>query len=141
MTDATFDDRDGVIWFDGALKPWRDANVHILTHAMHYASAVFEGERAYGGKVFELSQHSQRLIEFGEDPGVRPALDARADRRGGQRDAGGQRPDQRLCAPDRLARIGTDGRVGAADQAAPRHRLLGMGRLFRGMRRWKRACA
>ena len=63
MTDATFDDRDGVIWFDGKLKPWREANVHVLTHAMHYASAVFEGERAYGGKVFELSQHSQRLIE------------------------------------------------------------------------------
>ncbi len=63
MTDATFDDRDGFIWFDGALRPWRDANVHVLTHAMHYASAVFEGERAYGGEVFELSQHSQRLID------------------------------------------------------------------------------
>ncbi len=63
MTDATFDNRDGFIWFDGALRPWRDANVHILTHAMHYASAVFEGARAYGGEVFELSQHSQRLID------------------------------------------------------------------------------
>lgn len=63
MVDATFDDRDGFIWFDGALRPWRDANVHVLTHAMHYASAVFEGARAYGGKVFALEQHSQRLIE------------------------------------------------------------------------------
>jgi branched-chain amino acid aminotransferase len=63
MTDATFDDRDGFIWFDGQLKPWRDANVHILTHAMHYASAVFEGVRCYGGKVFALSEHSQRLID------------------------------------------------------------------------------
>jgi branched-chain amino acid aminotransferase len=63
MIDATFDNRDGFIWFDGALRPWREANVHVLTHAMHYASAVFEGMRAYGGKVFELSQHSQRLIE------------------------------------------------------------------------------
>ena len=63
MIDATFDDRDGFIWFDGALRPWRDANVHVLTHAMHYASAVFEGARAYGGKVFALEQHSQRLIE------------------------------------------------------------------------------
>jgi branched-chain amino acid aminotransferase len=63
MTDATFDDRDGFIWFDGALRPWRDANVHVLTHAMHYASAVFEGVRCYGGNVFALSEHSQRLIE------------------------------------------------------------------------------
>ncbi len=63
MTDATYDDRDGYIWFDGALKPWREANVHILTHAMHYASAVFEGMRAYDGRIFELSQHSQRLID------------------------------------------------------------------------------
>ncbi|WP_426164956.1 branched-chain amino acid aminotransferase [Sandarakinorhabdus sp. DWP1-3-1] len=63
MVDATFDDRDGFIWFDGALRPWRDANVHVLTHAMHYASAVFEGMRCYGGKVFALEQHNQRLIE------------------------------------------------------------------------------
>ena len=63
MVDATFDDRDGFIWFDGALRPWRDANVHVLTHAMHYASAVFEGVRCYGGNVFALSEHSQRLID------------------------------------------------------------------------------
>jgi branched-chain amino acid aminotransferase len=63
MTEATFDDRDGFIWFDGALRPWRDANVHVLTHAMHYASAVFEGVRCYGGNVFALSEHSQRLID------------------------------------------------------------------------------
>ncbi|MBC7505568.1 MAG: branched-chain amino acid aminotransferase [Sandarakinorhabdus sp.] len=61
--DPTFDDRDGFIWFDGALRPWREANVHVLTHAMHYASAVFEGVRCYGGNVFALSEHSQRLIE------------------------------------------------------------------------------
>jgi branched-chain amino acid aminotransferase len=63
VIDATFDDRDGFIWFDGALRPWREANVHVLTHAMHYASAVFEGVRCYGGKVFALSEHSQRLID------------------------------------------------------------------------------
>ncbi|MGL4542238.1 MAG: branched-chain amino acid aminotransferase, partial [Polymorphobacter sp.] len=60
MIDATFDDRDGFIWMDGALRPWREANVHVLTHAMHYASAVFEGVRCYNGKVFKLSEHSQR---------------------------------------------------------------------------------
>jgi branched-chain amino acid aminotransferase len=56
-----YDDRDGTIWMDGRLVPWRDANVHILTHAMHYASSVFEGERAYGGRIFESRAHSERL--------------------------------------------------------------------------------
>jgi branched-chain amino acid aminotransferase len=57
-----YHDRDGSIWFDGGLIPWRDANVHILTHAMHYASAVFEGERSYGGEIFKLREHTERLI-------------------------------------------------------------------------------
>ncbi len=57
-----FDDRDGTIWFDGKLIPWRDAQVHVLTHALHYASAVFEGERVYGGEIFKLTEHSQRLV-------------------------------------------------------------------------------
>ena len=63
LLDPTFDDRDGQIWFDGRLVPWRDARVHVLTHALHYASAVFEGVRCYGGTIFALSQHSQRLID------------------------------------------------------------------------------
>jgi branched-chain amino acid aminotransferase len=58
----TFDDRDGSIWFDGELKPWREANVHVLTHALHYASSVFEGQRAYGGTIFKLHEHSERLV-------------------------------------------------------------------------------
>jgi branched-chain amino acid aminotransferase len=58
----TFDDRDGFIWFDGDLKPWREANVHVLTHALHYASSVFEGQRAYGGTIFKLHEHSERLV-------------------------------------------------------------------------------
>jgi branched-chain amino acid aminotransferase len=57
----TFDNRPGVIWMDGKFVPWKDANVHLLTHALHYASAVFEGERAYGGEIFKLTEHSQRL--------------------------------------------------------------------------------
>ena len=56
-----FDDRDGWIWFDGKLVPWREANIHVLTHALHYASSVFEGQRAYNGKIFRLSDHSRRL--------------------------------------------------------------------------------
>ena len=58
---GNYDDRDGKIWMDGKLIDWREANVHILTHAMHYASSVFEGERAYGGKIFESRKHSERL--------------------------------------------------------------------------------
>ncbi|MDD2867626.1 branched-chain amino acid aminotransferase [Neomegalonema sp.] len=56
-----FHDRDGFIWQDGVLRPWREANVHILTHALHYAGAVFEGERAYGGVIFKSRLHSERL--------------------------------------------------------------------------------
>ena len=62
---AAYDDRDGKIWMNGELVDWRDANVHILTHAMHYASSVFEGERCYDGKIFKSHEHSLRLIESG----------------------------------------------------------------------------
>jgi len=58
-----YHDRDGLIWMDGVLVPWRDAKVHVLTHALHYASAVFEGERCYEGEIFKLTEHSQRLVE------------------------------------------------------------------------------
>jgi branched-chain amino acid aminotransferase len=65
MSIVPFDDRDGWIWFDGQFVPWREAKVHVLTHGLHYASAVFEGERMYGGQVYELTAHSQRLIDSG----------------------------------------------------------------------------
>jgi branched-chain amino acid aminotransferase len=61
MAEAPYDDRDGKIWLDGKMVEWRDAKVHILTHALHYASSVFEGERAYGGKIFLSRKHSERL--------------------------------------------------------------------------------
>ena len=61
MAAQAFDDRDGWIWYDGKLVPWLDAKAHVLTHALHYASAVFEGERAYGGAIFKSTQHSERL--------------------------------------------------------------------------------
>ncbi|MEQ5776631.1 branched-chain amino acid aminotransferase [Thalassospira sp. NFXS8] len=66
MTTPTFDNRDGFIWFNGELKPWRDSTLHVLSHALHYASAVFEGERAYNGKVFKLAEHGERLIKSGK---------------------------------------------------------------------------
>ena len=57
-----FDDRDGTIWWDGEMLPWRDAKLHVLSHGLHYASAVFEGERAYNGNIFKLEAHTDRLI-------------------------------------------------------------------------------
>ena len=61
-----YDNRDGYIWMDGKMVDWREANVHILTHAMHYASSVFEGERAYNGKIFKSREHSERLKRSAE---------------------------------------------------------------------------
>jgi len=59
---ANMADRDGFIWVDGELLPWREVKTHVLTHALHYGSAVFEGERVYAGRVFRLAAHSARLI-------------------------------------------------------------------------------
>src|SRR5438045_9493790 len=70
---VSFDKIDGVIWYDGKLVPWADAKVHVLTHGLHYASAVFEGERAYGGGIFKLREHTDPLVASGAVPDmVRP---------------------------------------------------------------------
>ena len=66
MSLIPFDDRDGTIWWDGHLIPWRDAKLHVLSHGLHYASAVFEGERAYSGHIFRLRDHTNRLIHSGK---------------------------------------------------------------------------
>ncbi|MDX1974789.1 MAG: branched-chain amino acid aminotransferase [Rickettsiales bacterium] len=63
MALVPFDDRDGFIWQDGKLVAWRDAKVHVLTHGLHYGSCVFEGVRVYGGKIFKLREHTERLIQ------------------------------------------------------------------------------
>ena len=63
MSIVPFDDRDGWIWMDGQFVPWREAKLHVLTHGLHYASAVFEGERMYGGQVYELTAHTERLFK------------------------------------------------------------------------------
>lgn len=62
MSVLPFDQRDGFIWLDGRLVPWADARLHVLSHGLHYGSCVFEGERAYGGKVFKSREHSERLL-------------------------------------------------------------------------------
>ena len=66
MAGIPMDQRDGWIWFDGELVPWQDAKIHVLTHGLHYASCVFEGERAYGGEIFKSREHSERLIQSGK---------------------------------------------------------------------------
>jgi branched-chain amino acid aminotransferase len=58
-----FDDRDGSLWYDGKLMPWREAKTHVLTHGLHYASSVFEGERLYSGRIYKLKEHTERLFE------------------------------------------------------------------------------
>jgi len=65
------DNREGFIWFDGRLVPWKEANVHVLTHALHYGSAVFEGEKVYDGVVFKLRTHTQRLIQSADLLGMK----------------------------------------------------------------------
>lgn len=66
MSFVPFDDRDGWIWLNGEFVPWREAKVHVLTHALHYASSVFEGERMYDGKIFKLREHTERLFRSAE---------------------------------------------------------------------------
>ena len=61
-----FDQRDGEIWMNVEFVPWKEAKVHVLTHALHYASAVVEGERAYGGRIFKLTDHTERLFASAE---------------------------------------------------------------------------
>lgn len=63
MAAIPFDQREGFIWQDGEFVAWKEAKVHVLTHGLHYASAVFEGERAYGGEIFKLTEHTERLHE------------------------------------------------------------------------------
>jgi branched-chain amino acid aminotransferase len=63
---VAFDKFDGVIWYDGKLADWQDAQLHVLSHGLHYASCVFEGERAYGGEIFKSTEHSERLKHSAE---------------------------------------------------------------------------
>ncbi len=63
---SNFADQDGLIWYNGEMVQWRDADVHVLTHGLHYASSVFEGERVYGGEIFKLTEHTERLVRSAE---------------------------------------------------------------------------
>ena len=65
-----FDQRDGSLWYDGKLVPWKDAKTHVLTHGLHYASSVFEGQRIYNGTIFKLKEHTDRLFMSAETLGM-----------------------------------------------------------------------
>ena len=120
-------DRDGFIWFDGKLLPWREAKTHVLTHALHYGSAVFEGERIYDGRVFRLSAHSARLrnsarvLDY-EVPWTREEIDAatRAVVKANNLQSGYIRP---------IAWRGSEvmGVSGDRHDGASRHRAMGAG--------------
>ena len=62
MASESFDDREGYIWYNGKMEPWNDVRPHVLSHGLHYASSVFEGERAYEGEIFKLTEHTERLF-------------------------------------------------------------------------------
>ena len=99
-----YDDRDGVIWFDGALVPWRDAKLHVLSHGLHYASCVFEGERVYDGRIFKVEEHTQRLLESASALGFEIPLYLRSAGRS-LKACGGEAWHRRwLCASGGLAR-------------------------------------
>ena len=66
MANVPYDQLDGYIWMNGEMVPWKDAKIHYLTHGLHYASTVFEGERSYGGEIFKLREHTQRLFDSAE---------------------------------------------------------------------------
>jgi branched-chain amino acid aminotransferase len=66
-----FDDRDGSLWYDGKMVPWRDAKTHVLTHGLHYASCVFEGERMYNGRIYKLQEHTVRLFKSADILGMK----------------------------------------------------------------------
>ncbi len=71
MSIIPFDDRDGSLWYDGKLVPWREAKTHVLTHGLHYASSVFEGERIYSGRIYKLEEHTKRLFESARTLGMK----------------------------------------------------------------------
>ena len=130
MSIVPFDDRDGFIWYDGQLVPWREAKLHVLTHALHYASCVFEGERVYGGSVFQLDEHNERLINSARILGFEVPAAWTSSTAATQRGHRLKQHRRRLCPADRLARRRADGRRGAGDQNPPGDRGLGMAGLF-----------
>ena len=128
-------DRDGFIWYDGKLVPWREATTHVLTHSLHYGLAVFEGIRAYkseiGTAIFRLKEHTDRFFNSAKIYMMDDAVHARGADRGAARGRARQQAGELLPAPARLLRLGEDGRVARRRERARLHRRLALGRLPR----------
>jgi branched-subunit amino acid aminotransferase/4-amino-4-deoxychorismate lyase len=121
VASVPFDQLEGWIWMNGEFVKWADAKFHVLTHGLHYASAVFEGERAYGGEIFKLTEHTERLHESGRILGFKVPYSVAEIDDACREAAAKQGFSGRLCPSDRLARLGADGRFGAEQphQCAP----------------------
>ena len=131
MALVPFDDRDGWIWWDGALVPWREAKLHVLTHGLHYASAVFEGERAYAGNIFRLRAHTDRLINSARILGFEIPFTAEQIDAACKETLAANKLTDAYVRPDRLARLGDAGGFRAANEDPPRDRRLAVAQLFR----------
>lgn len=130
MSLLPYDDRDGLIWLDGKLVPFRDAKLHVLTHGLHYASAVFEGERAYGGEVFHLTEHSQRLIDSGKLLDFTIPYSVEEIDRATRETVAANKMADCYIRPIAWMWLGNDGRFGAAEQNPCRHRGVGVAELL-----------
>ena len=110
MAGQPFDQRDGVIWFNGELIPWTEAKLHVLSHALHYASSVFEGERAYGGEIFKLREHTERLFHSARSAWTwRSPTRSRKSTRPATQTLAAQGYQDAYVQTRRLARLGNDG--------------------------------
>ena len=132
---ASMADRDGWIWYDGKLVPWRDATTHVLTHSLHYGLAVFEGVRAYktvdGTAIFRVKEHTERLFNSAHIYMMKIPYDRANAHRGAARSRAGERADELLHPPDRVLRLGEDGRLAERRESPRRDRNVAVGRLSR----------
>ena len=126
MSVLPFDQRDGFIWMNGNLVAWRDAKLHVLSHGLHYASCVFEGERAYGGRIFKSTRTFGAVPNLGGTARFRNSLFRGGIGQGEATRCRQKQSAKLLCPPGRLARQRNDGGRGAEFDDQRRHRRLGL---------------
>ena len=128
-------DRDGWIWYDGKMVPWRDATTHVLTHTLHYGMGVFEGVRCYktvdGPAIFRLRDHTDRLFRSAHIFGMKIPYTQGRDRRRAARVRARQQARLLLHPADRVLRLARDGRGGQVESGAGRDRRVAVGRVSR----------